>query len=47
MGSSLQQGGLALVKPDGSVPYLYRSREAGDHPTSAEVLASVKKALKP
>ena len=47
MGSPLQQGGIALVKPDGTVPYLHRSREAGDHPGSAEVLAAVKAAMAP
>lgn len=45
MGAPFQQGGIALVLPDGSVQYLYRSREAGDHPSTAEVLAAVKAAL--
>ena len=43
-GSAMQQGGIALVRPDGTVPYLFRSKTAGDHPTTAEVLAAVRRA---
>jgi len=44
-GAPFQQGGVALVLPDGRVPYLYRSGEAGDHPSTAAVLAAVKAAI--
>ena len=44
-GSPMQQGGIALVRPDGTVPYLFRSEEAGDHPATKDVLAAVRRAM--
>ncbi|MDB5096772.1 MAG: hypothetical protein JWM80_1193 [Cyanobacteria bacterium RYN_339] len=46
-GSALQQGGVALVMPDGTVPYLFKSKEAGDHPSTQDVLQAVRKAVSP
>jgi NAD(P)-dependent dehydrogenase (short-subunit alcohol dehydrogenase family) len=40
-GDALQLGGTLVVKPDGSVTYSYRSREAGDHAPISEVLAAL------
>ena len=44
MGDAYQQGGVAVVRPDGTIAYLYRSREAGDHPALDEVLAALRPA---
>lgn len=38
-GDQFQQGAVAVVTPDGSMPYLHLSEVAGDHPRPAEVLA--------
>src|SRR4051812_24119777 len=43
-GDALQQGGVAVVRPGGALAWLYRSREAGDHPPVDEVLAAVRAA---
>lgn len=40
-GNPWQQGGVVVVRPDGSVPYYYASGFAGDHPPVAEVLAAL------
>ena len=37
-GDALQLGGLVLVRADGSVPWIYRSRVAGDHPPVTQIL---------
>ena len=39
MGHALQQGGVIIVRPDGSIPYRYLSDSAGDHPDPQEILA--------
>ena len=39
-----QQGGVFVIRPDGSVPYAYLSNEAGDHPAPADVAAAVESA---
>lgn len=44
-GHPFQQGGLALVLPDGQVPYLHRSAEAGDLPEAQALLAALRAAL--
>lgn len=46
-GAAFQQGGVVLVLPDGSVPWLYKSREAGDHPDNQAVLDAVRAATPP
>ena len=43
-GDPFQQGGVVVVRPDGEVAYLYRSREGGDHPDIDEVLAALGRA---
>jgi peroxiredoxin len=43
-GDAWQEGGVFVVKPDGSVPYSYVSETAGDHPEPAEVVAAAKSA---
>ena len=44
-GDPWQQGGVFLVMPDGSMPYAYRSRSAGDHPDTEAILAGVRRAI--
>jgi peroxiredoxin len=41
MGDSMQQGGILIVRPDGTVPYHYISKFPGDHPPTADVVAEV------
>ena len=40
-GDPWQQGGVLLVDTDGQVRWRYVSREAGDHPSPAEILAAI------
>ncbi len=40
-GSALQLGGAIIMNPDGTIRYLYKSREAGDHPSVQEMLAAL------
>ncbi|MCK9486860.1 MAG: AhpC/TSA family protein [Dehalococcoidia bacterium] len=40
-GDSAQLGGVFLVRPDGQMPYAYRSDLAGDHPSDAELRRAV------
>lgn len=42
MGDAFQLGGILLVKPDGSVPYHYASKYAGDHPPVEKVVAEAR-----
>ncbi len=44
MGDATQQGGVLIVRPDGTIPYHFVSRFAGDHAKNATILAEVKKA---
>ncbi|HZS35601.1 MAG TPA: AhpC/TSA family protein [Polyangia bacterium] len=41
MGDAFQQGGVLIVRRDGTVPYHYVSEYAGDHPPTADVVAEV------
>ncbi len=41
-GDALQLGGVFVIRPDGSVPYVSLSGYAGDHPDPAVVLAALK-----
>jgi hypothetical protein len=41
-GDALQQGGVLVVGPDGTVFYRYSSRAAGDHPDPLDLLAAVR-----
>jgi hypothetical protein len=41
MGHAFQQGGVIIVRPDGSIPYRYISDSAGDHPDPAEILTAL------
>lgn len=43
-GDAAQLGGVFLVRPDGSMPYAYRSDLAGDHPSTEELLRAVEAA---
>jgi hypothetical protein len=43
-GHPAQLGGVMIVKPDGSVPYVHLADDAGDHPPNAEVLAAARAA---
>jgi hypothetical protein len=45
-GDALQQGGVLVVGPDGTVFYRYASRAAGDHPDPLDLLAAVRTAEK-
>lgn len=40
-GDPWQQGGVFVIRPDGSVPFGYVSEFAGDHPEVSEVLAAL------
>jgi hypothetical protein len=40
MGDNTQQGGTIVVKPDGSMPYKFISRYAGDHAKAEDVVAA-------
>lgn len=44
MGDATQQGGVLIVKPDGSIPYRYVSRFAGDHAKNEAILDAVRAA---
>jgi hypothetical protein len=37
-GDAFQLGGVVLVKPDGTMPYFYASKAAGDHPPIDDLL---------
>lgn len=41
-GDAAQLGGVFLVRPDGQMPYAYRSDLAGDHPSNEELLRVVR-----
>lgn len=43
-GDVFQLGGVAIVRPDGSMPWHFGSAYAGDHAPLATLLAEVKKA---
>lgn len=43
-GDRYQQGGVFVILPDGSMPYRYLSRYAGDHPPAGEVVAALERA---
>ena len=43
-GSAMQQGGVFVVMPNGSVPYRYLARAAGDHPRPDVVLKALTQA---
>ena len=40
-GDPWQLGGVLLLKPSGEIPYLYRSKFAGDHPEVDAVLQAL------
>jgi hypothetical protein len=40
-GDAWQNGGVLVVRPGGGIAYRYLSREAGDHPPVADVLAAL------
>ena len=40
-GDATQIGGVVVVRPGGRIAYLYRSREAGDHPDPREIVAAL------
>ena len=44
-GDAFQLGGVVLRMPDGSTPYTYASRSAGDHPTIETLKGAVRAAL--
>jgi hypothetical protein len=46
-GDPWQQGGVFLVRPDGTMPYAYRSEGAGDHPDPRDILAAARAAVSP
>jgi hypothetical protein len=43
-GDALQQGGVLVVEPDGSIVFRYISRASGDHPDVRDLLAAVRTA---
>jgi len=44
-GDATQLGGVFIVKPNGSIPYAYRSRFAGDMPSANDVLRALRDAV--
>ena len=40
-GDAMQLGGVFFIQPDGTVPYAYRSRYAGDLPAPEEILSKL------
>lgn len=42
-GDAMQQGGVLVVLPDGSVPYHHLSTFAGDHPDPDALLAALRR----
>jgi hypothetical protein len=44
-GDAFQLGGVVLRMPDGSMPFRYASRFAGDHPKLEDLKAEVRKAV--
>jgi AhpC/TSA antioxidant enzyme len=40
MGDANQQGGVIIVRPDGTMPYKFVSRYSGDHPKPEAVVAA-------
>lgn len=44
IGHPAQLGGVMIVKPDGSVPWVHLADDAGDNPPNAEVLAAARRA---
>lgn len=45
-GEVYQQGAVAIVLPDGRMPYLYLSAVAGDHPEPHTILEALERALR-
>jgi hypothetical protein len=45
MGNVFQLGGVAIIKPNGDMPWHFGSAYAGDHPPLATLLAEVRKAV--
>lgn len=43
LGDPLQNGGIMLTRPNGEVHYCYRSRKAGDHPSSEELRKAMRR----
>ena len=43
-GSAVQQGGVFVVMPDGSVPYRFLARASGDRPSPGTVLDALRMA---
>jgi hypothetical protein len=46
VGHPAQLGGVLIVKPDGSIPYVHLADDASDNPPNREVLAAARKAAK-
>jgi len=40
-GDPLQQGGVVVIAPGGVERYRYISHDAGDHPTSTQILSAI------
>ena len=45
-GDALQQGGVLVVAPDGTIVFRFASRVSGDHPEVESVLAAVREAAR-
>jgi hypothetical protein len=44
-GDSFQQGGVVVIRPDGSMPFHFASAYGGDHPPPDEVVEAVRRAV--
>jgi hypothetical protein len=45
-GDALQQGGVLVIAPDGTLVFRFASRVSGDHPEVERVLSAVKEAAR-
>ena len=45
VGHPAQLGGVLLVMPDASIPYVHLAEDAGDNPPNDEVLSAIEQAL--
>ena len=44
MGDAIQLGGVAIIRPDGSVPARFLSRFPGDHPAPDDIVVALRRA---
>ena len=45
VGHAAQLGGVLIVKPDGSIPYVHLAQDASDNPSNEEILEAARAAV--